>query len=250
MNDTTGVSVAGSVALVTGANRGIGAAFVQELLAAGAQRVYAAARNPRSLLELAQQDSRIMPVQLDITDEESVRIAVQRLSDVNLLVNNAGVSLNTRVIAADALDGARAEMEVNYFGLLRMSRAFAPVLATNGGGALINVLSILSRVASPIHGSYSASKAAAFSLTQSLRAELRSQGTLVVGVLPAYVETDMTDGIAGPKMQAADVARAALDALHSGQEEVYPGEVAAQVAAWLQQDPQAVERNFAQSVAS
>lgn len=249
MNDTTGVSVAGAVALVTGANRGIGAAFVQELLAAGAQRVYAAARNPRSLLELARQDRRIIPVQLDITDEESVRTAAQRLSDVNLLVNNAGVSLNTCVIATDALDGARAEMEVNYFGLLRMSRAFVPVLASNGGGALIKVLSILARVASPIHGSYSASKAAAFSLTQSLRAELRSQGTLVIGVMPAYVETDMTDGIAAPKMQAADVARAALEAVRSGQEEVYPGEVAAQVAAWLQQDPKAVERNFAQSVA-
>lgn len=192
MTDTTRTSVAGSVALVTGANRGIGAAFVQELLAAGAQRVYAAARNPQSLAEIAQKDKRIIPVQLDITDDASVRAAAQQLKDVNFLVNNAGVSYNARIIAADDatdIGDARAEMEVNYFGLLRMCRAFAPTLAANNGGVLINVLSILARVASPIHGSYAATKAAAFSLTQSVRAELKHQGTLVIGVMPGYVET-------------------------------------------------------------
>jgi len=143
----------GAVALVTGANRGIGAAFVSGLLAAGAKRVYAAARDPHTLQALAQGDARVVPIVLDITDDRSVQAAATRLIDVDLLVNNAGVLLGGRLIAATDLAAARQEMEVNYFGLLRMSRAFAPILAANGGGTLINVLSILARVASPASGS-------------------------------------------------------------------------------------------------
>jgi NADP-dependent 3-hydroxy acid dehydrogenase YdfG len=120
-------SVQGAVALVTGANRGIGAAFVTELLAAGAQRVYAAARDPQTLATLAQHDARIVPVALDITDDASVRAAAQRLADVDLVVNNAGVSHGARLIGAADLSSAQREMEVNYFGLLRMCRAFAPI---------------------------------------------------------------------------------------------------------------------------
>ncbi len=239
-------SIEGAVALVTGANRGIGAAFVTGLLAAGAGRVYAAARDPQTL---AQHDARVVPVALDITDDASVRAVAQRLTDVNLLVNNAGVAHGTRLIAATDLSAAQHEMEVNYFGLLRMCRAFAPILATNGGGTLVNLLSILSRVSSPASGSYSASKAAAFSLTQAVRAELQAQGTRVIGVLPGYVETDMTERINAPKIQPIDVVRATLDALQTGEEDVYPGETATQVAALLQQNPKAVERQFAQSIA-
>src|SRR5262245_49545525 len=175
-------SAEGAVALVSGANRGIGAAFVSGLLEAGAQRVYAAARDPQTLV-LAERDTRIVPIALDITDDISVQAAAAQLADVDLLVNNAGVALGARLIGAADLSAARQEMEVNYFGLLRMCRAFAPILAANGGGTLINVLSILARVASPAVGSYSASKASALSLTQAVRAELQAQGTRVIGVL-------------------------------------------------------------------
>ena len=243
-------SVEGAVALVTGANRGIGAAFVQGLLAGGARRVYAAARDPQTLATLARRDVRVVPVALDVTDDASVRAAAQRLADVNMVVNNAGVLHGARLIAAADLSAARREMEVNYFGLLRMCRAVAPLLAANGGGTLINVLSILSRVASPAAGSYSASKAAAFSLTQAVRAELQAQGTRVIGVLPGFVETDMTERINAPKIQPIDVVRATLEALQTGAEEVYPGETATQIAALLLQNPKAVERQLAQSVAA
>ncbi len=243
-------SLKGAVALVTGANRGIGAAFVSGLLAAGAQRVYAAARNPQTLAALAQSDGRVIPIALDITNDTSVEKAAARLIDVDLVVNNAGVLLGARLIAAADLSAARQEMEVNYFGLLRMCRAFAPILAANGGGTLINVLSILARVASPAVGSYSASKASALLLTQAVRAELQAQGTRVIGVLPGYVDTAMTEGISAPKIQPGEVVRATLDALQTDQDEVYPGEAATQIAALLLQNPKAVERQFAQSVAA
>ena len=247
---STHTSLKGTVALVTGANRGIGAAFVSGLLEAGAQRVYAAARNPQTLAALAQSDARIVPITLDITDDRSVQAAATRLGDVDLVVNNAGALLGARLIAAPDLAAARQEMEVNYFGLLRMCRAFAPILATNGGGTLINVLSILSRMANPAGGGYSASKAAALSLTQAVRAELQAQGTRVIGVLPGFVDTDMAAGVNAPKIQPSDVVRATFDALLTDHEDVYPGEQASQIAAWLLQDPKAVERLFAQSVAA
>jgi NAD(P)-dependent dehydrogenase (short-subunit alcohol dehydrogenase family) len=239
----------GAVALVSGANRGIGAAFVSGLLEAGAQRVYAAARNPQTLAALAQSDARVVPIALDITDDLSVQAAAARLLNVDLLVNNAGVLLGARLIGAADLAAARQEMEVNYFGLLRMCRAFAPILAANGGGTLINVLSILARMANPAGGGYSASKAAALSLTQAVRAELRAQGTRVIGVLPGFVDTAMAEGVSAPKIQPSEVVDVTLDALlMDDQDDVYPGEQASQIAAWLLQDPKAVERLFAQSV--
>jgi NAD(P)-dependent dehydrogenase (short-subunit alcohol dehydrogenase family) len=246
---STHTPLQGSVALVTGANRGIGAAFVSGLLEAGAQRVYAAARDPKTLAALAQSDARVVPIALDITDDTSVQAAAARLRDVDLVVNNAGVLLGARLIADTDLAAARQEMEVNYFGLLRMCRAFAPILAANGGGTLINVLSILARMASPAGGGYSASKAAALSLTQAVRAELQAQGTRVIGVLPGFVDTAMAEGVSAPKIQPSEVVRATLDALLTDdQDDVYPGEQASQIAAWLLQDPKAVERLFAQSI--
>jgi NAD(P)-dependent dehydrogenase (short-subunit alcohol dehydrogenase family) len=236
----------GTVALVTGANRGIGAAFVSGLLEAGAKRVYAAARDPQTLASLAQSDARVVPITLDITDDTSVQAAAARLLDVDLVVNNAGILLGARLIADTDLAAARQEMEVNYFGLLRMCRAFAPILAANGGGTLINLLSILSRMASPAGGGYSASKAAALSLTQAVRAELQAQGTRVIGVLPGFVDTAMAEGVSAPKIQPSEVVRATLDALLTDQDDVYPGEQASQIAALLLQDPKAVERLFAQ----
>lgn len=246
MNNST--TLKGGVALVTGANRGIGAAFVSGLLEAGAQRVYAAARNTQTLMALAQSDARVVPISLDISDDTSVQSAAAQLGDVKLVVNNAGVLQGGQLIAAPDLAAARQEMEVNYFGLLRMCRAFAPILAANGGGTLINVLSILSRMANPAGGGYSASKAAALSMTQSVRAELQAQGTRVIGVMPGYVDTAMVEGITAPKIQPSEVVRATFDALLTDQDDVYPGEQATQIAAWLLQDPKAVERFFAQPV--
>ena len=213
---------------MSGANRGIAPP-----LSAGCWRapnVYAAARDPQKLAALAQREARVIPIALDITDDASVQAAAARLADIDLLVNNAGVALGARLIGAADLSAARQEMEVNYFGLLRMCRAFAPILAANGGGTLINVLSILARVASPAAGSYSASKASALSLTQAVRAELRAQGTRVIGVLPGYVDTDMTERITAPKIQPIEVVRATLDTLQADQDDVYPGEQATQVA--------------------
>src|SRR5215212_744628 len=222
---------------------------VASIRAGKAQRVYAAARDPRTLTALAHSDARIVPITLDITDDTSVQAAAARLVDVDLVVNNAGALRGGRLIAAADLTAARQEMEVNYFGLLRMSRAFAPILAANGGGTLINLLSILSRVASPAGGGYSASKAAALSLTQAVRAELQAQGTRVIGVLPGFVDTAMAEGVSAPKIQPSEVVRTTLDALLTDdQDDVYPGERASQIAAWLLQDPKAVERLFAQSI--
>jgi Short-chain dehydrogenases of various substrate specificities len=239
-------TVSGSVALVTGANRGIGAAFVRALLANGAARVYAGARKPESLTALAQSDQRIVPIQLDISSETSVAAAAAQLCDVDLLINNAGVAYGARLLGSPDLNAARQEMEVNYFGTLRMIRAFAPILANNGGGSVVNVLSILSRVTSANFGSYSASKAAAFALTQGVRAELRQQGTLVIGVMPGYVDTDMAAGVEGDKLSPAAVVEAAFEALRSGQEDIYPGERASWVVAQLATDPKAVELAFGQ----
>jgi NAD(P)-dependent dehydrogenase (short-subunit alcohol dehydrogenase family) len=228
-----------SIPLITGANRGIGRALVDALLAAGAPRLYAAARTPAPSA-----DPRVVPLALDVTDPAAIAAAARTAGDVNLLVNNAGISGGDRLIAARDPDTAEREMRVNYFGPLGMARAFAPVLGRNGGGAIVNVLSILARVNMPRVGSYSASKAAALSLTQGVRAELAGQGTRVIAVMPGFVDTDMASGVPGPKLSPAAVADAVLEALRGDVDDVYPGP-AAGIAAALQADPRAVERQFA-----
>jgi NAD(P)-dependent dehydrogenase (short-subunit alcohol dehydrogenase family) len=234
------MNVKDSVALVTGANRGIGASIVEALLARGAKKVYAAMRQPTPAL-----DARVVPIALDITNEERIARLAQELGDVDILINNAGIAHLEPLVGATRLDAAAEEMKVNYFGPLAMVRAFAPILRKNGGGAIVNVLSILSRVNAPRLGSYSASKAAAFSLTQGIRAELAKQGTLVVGVMPGFVDTDMARAATGPKVSPNDVAESIIDAIERGVEDVYPGEEAARVAAALLHDPKAVEKGFA-----
>lgn len=208
--------IAGSTALVTGAGRGLGATLVEALLARGAATVYAAARDPRSVIH---QDPRVVPLRLDVTDPASIRDAVGRAGDVDLLINNAGIAGNGSLLSGDP-ERARAEMETNFWGPVTVLRAFAPVLARNGGGAAVNVLSVLSWLTAPATGSYSASKAAAWSLTGSARAELRGQGTRVVGVHLGYMDTDMVAALDVPKIAPADVARQTLDAIESGVEEV------------------------------
>jgi NAD(P)-dependent dehydrogenase (short-subunit alcohol dehydrogenase family) len=230
-----------AVALVSGANRGLGASVAAALLAAGVKRVYAASRGPAAV---GLDPGRVVPVALDVTDEAQVAAAAARCGDVSILVNNAGVNHGLSFIAGDPLDGAREEMETNFFGTFRMCRAFAPVLARNGGGAIVNVLSVTARANLPIMGTLSASKAAALSLTQGVRAELRKQGTLVVGVLPGAIDTDMARRWQGPKEAPAAVAAAIVEALRAGAEEIYPGEFAAGVAKGLAHDVRAVEQVF------
>jgi NAD(P)-dependent dehydrogenase (short-subunit alcohol dehydrogenase family) len=229
------------VALVSGANRGLGKAIVEGLLEAGAARVYAGARQPETL---SAHDPRIVPLALDVANPAQIAAAAARAVDVQVLVNNAGVTAVQPLLDATDPRGAELEMRVNYFGTLEMCRAFAPILARNGGGAIVNVLSILGRVASPRLGGYSASKAAAVSLTQSIRAQLAPRGTLVIGVLPGFIDTDMARRVTAPKLSPGCVASSIVEALRDGVEDVYPG-MAAEIEQALRQDPKAVERQFA-----
>jgi NAD(P)-dependent dehydrogenase (short-subunit alcohol dehydrogenase family) len=232
------MNVSGSVVLVTGANRGIGQALVAALQAAKAAKIYAASRDGAAAAPGT------VALKLDVTKQAEVAAAAQAAGDVTLLINNAGVNFNTPLVKIAALDNARTEMEVNYFGTAAMCRAFAPVLAKNGGGAIVNMLSILARVNLPLMGSLCASKAAALSLTQAVRAELAKQGTRVIGVLPGAVRTRMTEGVDVPKIEPQEVAAAILAAIAGDDEEIYPGEMAAGVKAGLAADPKGVEKQF------
>ncbi|MBD1854531.1 MULTISPECIES: SDR family oxidoreductase [Leptolyngbya] len=240
------MKVQGAIALVTGANGGIGRHFVETLRTADAAKIYVCARSIAKLESLVALDpDRIVPIELEVTNPESVQAAAAQCSDVTLLINNAGTSLNQGIIAADNLDSARAELEVNYFGLCHMCRAFAPVLKANGGGTIVNVLSLLAKVNLPFSGSYSASKAAALSATHCIRAELGSQGTLVVAVMPGTVDTDLAKDWPDPTVSPAEVAQAAIRAVEEQLEDVYPGEQATQVSGQLLQDPKGVEKYLA-----
>jgi NAD(P)-dependent dehydrogenase (short-subunit alcohol dehydrogenase family) len=225
------VRVDGCVALVTGGNRGLGAVFARILLERGARRVYSGARDPGSITGAG-----VVPVRLDITEPGQVADAAERCSDVTLLVNNAGVLADSPLLAAPTEAAARAEMEVNYFGTLAMCRAFAPVLARNGGGALVNVLSIASFFTNPAMGSYAASKAAAWALTNGARVELRGQGTQVVAVHSGYIDTDMAADVTAPKASPETVVATTLDALETGAEEVLADERTRQIKAAVPTD--------------
>lgn len=220
-----------SVALVTGANRGLGRAIAAALLARGAATVYAAARDP-STVDLPG----VTPVRLDVTSAADIAAAAASLRDVNLLVNNAGIIERGSLLDAD-LASMRREMDTNFFGTLAMSRAFAPVLKANGGGAIANVLSVLSWVTVPGTAMYSASKAAAWALTNALRQELAAQQTLVTGLHVGYMDTDMAAHVQMPKASPADVANQLLDAIRDGREEVLADELSRQVKAGLAADP-------------
>jgi NAD(P)-dependent dehydrogenase (short-subunit alcohol dehydrogenase family) len=240
------MEITNAVALVTGANGGIGSHFVEQLLNLGAAKIYVCARSANKLNSLVALDAdRIVPVELDVTNPESVISAASKCQDVTLLINNAGTSLNQGLIAASDLDSARSEMEVNYFGMLSMCRSFAPILKHNGGGAIVNILSLLGKINLPFSGSYSASKAAAISMTQGIRAELAAQNTLVVGVMPGTVDTDLAKDWPNPKVAPGEVVKTALQAVVDGVEDVYPGEQAVEISAQLLSDPKGVEKYMA-----
>ncbi|MFP2925701.1 SDR family oxidoreductase [Pyxidicoccus sp. 3LG] len=218
------MKIQNAVALVTGANRGLGLAFAKALLERGASKVYAAAREPSSISIPG-----VVPVRLDVTQPEQIAALTRDLRDVTLLINNAGIAKSAGLLGANALTAARAELETNYLGPLATSQAFAPILANHGGGAIINVLSVLSWVAFPASTTYSASKAAAWAMTNGLRHELRAQKTQVLSLHVGYIDTDMAQRITAPKSSPADVVRATLDALEAGRDEVLADEVSRNV---------------------
>ena len=235
-----------SVALVTGGNRGIGEAFVRELLAAGARHVYVGTRDLDHGQALADELSgRATAIALDVTDPRDVSAAAAACPDVSILINNAGLFLNRRLIAADDTAAAREEMEVNYFGMLHMCRAFAPALARNGGGAIANVLSSGGIVAVPGMGGYSPSKFAARAATTCIRAELAGQGTQVSALIVGSVDTRMAAHVAGRKEKPADIAKAGITAIIRNIDEMDTDAMAIEVRANLQRDPKAQERGMA-----
>jgi NAD(P)-dependent dehydrogenase (short-subunit alcohol dehydrogenase family) len=226
------MKIEGAVALVTGANRGIGSVFVEELLARHAVTVYAGARNAGSV-EVS--DPRIVPVTLDVTDSERVKAVAGQLSDVSLVINNAGVRTLDSPLQA-SLQEARRQIETNYIALISMTSAFAPVLARNGGGAFVNMLSVVSFAGTPWMSTYAASKAAAWNYTNAARLQLSGQGTEVLNVHPSYVDTDMTAGDDVDKIAPGTVVQAALDALEAGQPEVLVDDFTRNVKAGLSDD--------------
>ena len=240
------MNISGSAVLVTGANRGIGRALVEVLVGKGARKIYASARDPSTLADLTTVHSGVVEsVELDITDHSAVTRAAAACNDVELLINNAGINHNTSLIAVDNLDNARAEMETNYFGTLAMCRSFAPVLRSNGGGCIVNMLPVVSRVTLPLMGSLCASKAAALRLTQGVRAELAAQNTTVIAVMPGAVDTQMTKDFPPPKMPPKEVGQAVMEAVETGTEEIYPGDMASGLSQGLANDPKAVEKKLA-----
>jgi NAD(P)-dependent dehydrogenase (short-subunit alcohol dehydrogenase family) len=226
------MKIQNSVALVTGANRGLGLSFAKALLAGGARKVYGAARDPRTV-----QLEGVTPVQLDVTHADEVAAAARSLGDVELLINNAGIARGSGLFADGTVDALRAELETNVFGPLALSRAFAPILARNGGGAIVNVLSALSWVSIPSLATYSASKAAAWSLTNGIRHELRAQHTQVLAVHAGYIDTDLARAVTGPKTPPGDIVRAVLAALEAGHDEVFADDVARHVKLALSAEP-------------
>lgn len=215
------MNIENSIALVTGANRGLGKAYTDALLAAGAAKVYAAARNPASI---AATDPRVVPIKLDVTQDAEVNAAAVLCADVNLLINNAGIMLASPMLAEGSEAALRAEMEVNVFGMLRMVRAFAPVLARNGGGAIANMLSVVSWFVYPFNATYCASKHAALALTEGVRMQLKAQGTQVVAVYAGFIETDMAAGFDHEKTPPRQVAERTLAGIRDGLNDVHADE--------------------------
>jgi NAD(P)-dependent dehydrogenase (short-subunit alcohol dehydrogenase family) len=218
-----------SVAFVTGANRGLGTQLVLALRDRGARKIYAAARDPEALPASIAGASGVVPVRLDVTSADEVAAAARLAADVTLLVNNAGISRGASLLGAEAVAAAHAELETNVFGPLALARAFAPHLATNGGGAIVNVLSVLSWLALPAAATYSLSKAAAWSMTNGLRTELAGQGTQVIAVHVGFMDTDMAKAITSAKVSPAEVARLVLDGIEAGAREVLADAISQQV---------------------
>ncbi|HTP83252.1 MAG TPA: SDR family oxidoreductase [Alphaproteobacteria bacterium] len=226
------MDIRGKAALVTGANRGLGRVFAQALLDAGAGRVYAGARDPSGI-----DDPHLVPLRLDVTSARDIAAAAEACADVEILINNAGAMFATPVLAPNSDDVLRREMEVNVFGTLAMAKAFAPVLARNGGGALVNMLSVVSWYVYPFNGTYGATKHAALAITDGLRIQLRAQGTRVIAVYAGLIDTDMGAALSsGPKTSPQQVAAKTIEGIRTGQEHVIADDSAASLWQATRQD--------------
>ena len=240
------LQISQAVALVTGANRGLGRAFVEALHKAGAKKIYATARNIKSLEEIVAIDpNRIIPLSLDVTNLAQIEVVAKQAVDTNLLINNAGVLAGGGLFIDTSVQNARSEMDVSYFGTLNMIRTFAPILKQNGGGAIANLCSLASHVNVPIFATYSAAKAALHSLTQATRAELANQNTLVIGLYPGPVDTRMTVALPLDKATPSQIADALLTGIEQGTEDIYPDEMASNILTSVGKELKNIEKQFA-----
>jgi NAD(P)-dependent dehydrogenase (short-subunit alcohol dehydrogenase family) len=242
-----------AIVLVTGANRGLGKSLVQANLEAGARRVYAGARNPAQLAAMVSAaQGRVVPLALDITNEDSLRAAAARAEDITILYNNAGILTSDNVLASRA-DQIAQEFTTNFFGMLSATRAFLPALERGGAvgpAALVNVLSVVSLANMPALGAYSAAKAAAFSITQALRGDLARRGISVHAVLPGAIDTDMIRAFDMPKTSPDDVAREIVAGVEQDRAEILPDPISREMFALWQRDPLALARQLAGAAAA
>jgi NAD(P)-dependent dehydrogenase (short-subunit alcohol dehydrogenase family) len=239
------MKIEGSVALVTGANRGLGKAYVDVLLEAGVKKVFAGARQ---LSETG--DPRVTHLKLDITSSADIAAAVRLCGDVNLLINNAGIMLNTTMLAENSADAMRREMDVNVFGTLAMVQAFAPILATNGGGAIANMLSVVSWFTFPFNATYCASKHAALAVSDAARIQLRGQGTQVVSVYAGFIDTDMASELAAPgapKTPPRQVAERTLQGIRDGVDHVRADDSSENIWNSVRRDPDGFDKTMQQA---
>lgn len=240
------IQLKGSTVLLTGANGGIGRAFVEEILKRDVQKLYVGVRKVGGHNFPA--DSRIEEVQLDVANQSDIDAVASKVKDVNILISNAGFAAFTGAVTADNLDAAYSEMETNYFGPLKLTRALKDTPVFSDNGAIVYVTSFLALATLPVAGTYSASKAAIHSLTRTVRAELKPKGTRVVAVLPVQTDTPMAAALPEPKVKPAEVAIETLNAIESGQEEVYPGVPSKSVAEAFKSNPLAVQQQFSSFV--
>ena len=242
----SGVAIEGKVILITGANRGIGKALASKALELGAKKVYATARDESKLAEVKALDSdRVVTLTLDVTNQEQVSAAAQAASDVEIVINNAGMGTGAQLMAEDVVEKSKLEMDANFYGPMRMGVAFASILKANGGGAIANVLSVAGLVNFPFAPTYSTSKAAGHSLTQGQRAVLAGQNTLVCGIYPGPIDTDMTAGMTVEKGSTEEVAVAVFEGLAQGTEEIFTDNMARGLAQGMKADAKAVEKSIA-----
>lgn len=236
------MNIQGKTVLITGANRGIGAALVRAFLKHGIGKVYAAARNPSSLPDF--KDARVVPVQLDITKASEVTAAAQKIGAVDILVNNAGIMTFSGVLTASSADLA-ADMEVNYFGTIRIIQAFAPLIEKQGGGVIANISSIVGLAPLPVIAGYSASKAALFSATQAARIALKPKKIEVIGIFPGPIDTDLAKNLPIDKASPVDAAEEMVRGIIAGQEDIYPDPTSKHLSTLWSSNPKGLEQFFA-----
>lgn len=243
----------GKTVLITGANRGIGKAILEEALERGAARVYAAVRNLDSASSLvAEHGDRVIPVRLDLSDPDSITTAAEAAADAEIVINNAGVLTISDALAENAIESLKFEMDVNVYGLVRVAQAFAPVLKANGGGVLVQLNSVASVRTFTDFTTYCASKAASYAITQGLRESLKEQGTQVVSVHPGPIQTDMGNaaGFGDSAESPALVATAVFDAIAEGRFHVWPDSIAEQIGSAYQSFAQdVIEADMQETVA-